>query len=114
MPIKFSNWNFVRCVAACNDQKSWLSDNPQVGTVQHAKMFVVFCLDVVTLPQVEDGRDGGNPDFEDGVSDQYEDEVRTIVCMQCLSIIYKYIHMHRFTTETIHNTCDMNLDVCPG
>ena len=25
--------------------------------------------------QVEDGRDGGNPEFEDGVSDQYEDEI---------------------------------------
>ena len=29
MPI--NNWGFFRSVAACNDQKSWLSENPQVG-----------------------------------------------------------------------------------
>ena len=29
MPI--NNWNFFRSVSACNDQKSWLSENPQVG-----------------------------------------------------------------------------------
>jgi len=51
MPI--NNWNFFRSVSACNDQKSWLSDNPQV----------------------EDNREGGNQEFEDGISDQYEDEV---------------------------------------
>jgi len=51
MPI--NNWNFFRSVSACNDQKSWLSENPQV----------------------EDGREGGNQEFEDGISDQYEDEV---------------------------------------
>ena len=28
MPI--NNWNFFRSVSACNDQKSWLSENPQV------------------------------------------------------------------------------------
>ena len=28
MPI--NNWGFFRSVAACNDQKSWLSENPQV------------------------------------------------------------------------------------
>jgi len=51
MPI--NNWNFFRSVSACNDQKAWLEDNPQV----------------------EDNREGGNQDFDDGISDQYEDEV---------------------------------------
>ena len=31
MPI--NNWNFFRSVSACNDQKSWLSENPQVTLV---------------------------------------------------------------------------------
>ena len=31
MPI--NNWNFFRSVSACNDQKSWLSENPQVTIV---------------------------------------------------------------------------------
>ena len=36
-----------------NDLKSWYGDNPQV----------------------EDGREGGNQEFDDDVSGQYEDEV---------------------------------------
>ena len=28
MPI--NNWGFFRSVSACNDQKTWLSENPQV------------------------------------------------------------------------------------
>ena len=51
MPIH--EWNFFRAVGTGADLKCWNEDNPQV----------------------EDGRDGGNPEFEDGVSDQYEDEV---------------------------------------
>ena len=69
MPI--NNWNFFRSVSACNDQKSWLSDNPQVaGILFYPHNF---------LSKVEDGREGGNQDFDDGISDQYEDEVSNIM-----------------------------------
>ena len=51
MPIHA--WNFYRAVGTGADLKCWNEDNPQV----------------------EEGRDGGNPEFEDGVSDQYEDEI---------------------------------------
>ena len=51
MPIH--SWNWFRAVGVGNDLKSWYGDNPQV----------------------EDGREGGNVDFDDDVSGQYEDEV---------------------------------------
>jgi len=51
MPVHM--WNFFRAVGTGADLKCWNEDNPQV----------------------EDGREGGNQEFEDGVSDQYEDEV---------------------------------------
>ena len=46
-------WNWFRAVGVGNDLKSWYGDNPQV----------------------EDGREGGNQEFDDDVSGQYEDEV---------------------------------------
>ena len=46
-------WNWFRAVGGGNDLKSWYGDNPQV----------------------EDGREGGNQEFDDDVSGQYEDEV---------------------------------------
>ena len=55
MPIH--TWNWFRAVGVGNDLKSWYGDTPQV----------------------EDGREGGNQEFEDGISDQYEDEVRQCV-----------------------------------
>ena len=51
MPIH--SWNWFRAVGVGNDLKSWYGDNPQV----------------------EDGREGGNQEFDDDVSGQYEDEV---------------------------------------
>ena len=58
MPIH--TWNWFRAVGVGNDLKSWYGDNPQV----------------------EDGREGGNQEFEDGISDQYEDEVRKCVVVE--------------------------------
>ena len=46
-------WIWFRAVGVGNDLKSWYGDNPQV----------------------EDGREGGNQEFDDDVSGQYEDEV---------------------------------------
>ena len=46
-------WNWFRAVGVGNDLKSWYGDSPQV----------------------EDGREGGNQEFDDDVSGQYEDEV---------------------------------------
>eukprot|EP00092_Neocalanus_flemingeri_P000164 GFUD01000175.1.p1 GENE.GFUD01000175.1~~GFUD01000175.1.p1 ORF type:complete len:249 (+),score=60.36 GFUD01000175.1:56-802(+) len=51
MPVNM--WNFFRAVGTGSDQKTWLSDNPQV----------------------EDGRIGGNVEFDQDVRDQYTDEV---------------------------------------
>jgi len=51
MPL--NNWNFYRAVSVGSDHKSWLSENPQV----------------------EDGRIGGNQEFDGEVTDQYQYEV---------------------------------------
>merc|ERR1719340_419904 len=51
MPI--NNWNFYRSFSTGADLKAWNSENPQV----------------------EDGRDGGNPEFDGEVTDQYTAEV---------------------------------------
>ena len=68
MPIHA--WNFFRAVGTGADLKCWNEDNPQV----RIKDDRVILTKLPTV-QVEDGRDGGNPEFEDGVSDQYEDEI---------------------------------------
>ena len=51
MPI--NTWNFFRAVSVGSDHASWLSQNPQV----------------------EEGRIGGNKEFEQDVTDQYQYEV---------------------------------------
>ena len=51
MPI--NTWNFFRAVSVGSDHASWLSQNPQV----------------------EEGRIGGNKEFDPEVTDQYQYEV---------------------------------------
>ena len=51
MPV--NTWNFYRAVSVGSDHASWLSQNPQV----------------------EDGRIGGNKEFDQDVRDQYQYEV---------------------------------------
>lgn len=51
MPI--NTWNFFRAVSVGSDHASWLSQNPQV----------------------EEGRIGGNKEFDPDVTDQYQYEV---------------------------------------
>ena len=51
MPV--NTWNFFRAVSVGSDHASWLSQNPQV----------------------EEGRIGGNKEFEQDVTDQYQYEV---------------------------------------
>ena len=77
-------------ILVCYDQKSWLSKNLQVDSYDDHYCCIIiivpvlindisiarWSLIVIFSFQVEDGREGGNQEFEDGISDQYEDEVR--------------------------------------
>ena len=80
MPI--NNWNFYRSFSTGADLKAWNSENPQVLHSSH-QTYVSKCatmpLQQRSLAKVEDGRDGGNPEFDGEVTDQYTAEVRLIL-----------------------------------
>ena len=80
MPI--NNWNFYRSFSTGADLKAWNSENPQVlhsshPMYQNVPQFIP--LQQRSLAKVEDGRDGGNPEFDGEVTDQYTAEVRLIL-----------------------------------
>ena len=75
MPVHM--WNFFRAVGVGSDLKVWNEDNPQVTSKttccpNHIHLFYI-------LIQVEDDREGGNSEFDDDVSGQYEDEVSAMM-----------------------------------
>ena len=84
MPV--NTWNFYRAVSVGSDHKSWLSQNPQVVSMLRLRFIYLLCLYICYLTikakklslQVEDGRIGGNQEFESDVTDQYQYEVESI------------------------------------
>ena len=64
MPI--NTWNFFRAVSVGSDHASWLSQNPQV----------------------EEGRIGGNKEFDQDVTDQYQYEVELTFDCQKTFILF--------------------------
>ena len=72
MPI--NTWNFFRAVSVGSDHASWLSQNPQV----------------------EEGRIGGNKEFDQDVTDQYQYEV------ECRVNIWLSEDLHIVSPEVAH------------